>query len=86
MNSFDILLVFAMVFFALIWHDSSARPEKNHEKPDPAVLFAKKSGDFQKRASPIPVYERENMHERATNESFDEKKAANKDTAFVAAK
>jgi hypothetical protein len=60
MNIFDILTVFAVIFFALIWHDTSARSEKDREKPDPAVLFADKSGDFQKRASPIPIYEREN--------------------------
>jgi hypothetical protein len=86
MYIFDVLVVFAVIYSALIWHDASARSRKDREKPDPAVLFAKKSGDFQKPASPIPVYERENIPERATNESVDEKKAANKDTAFVAAK
>jgi hypothetical protein len=86
MYIFDVLVVFAVIYSALIWHDASARSRKDREKPDPAVLFARKSGDFQKRASPIPVYEGENIPEGATNESVDEKKAANKDTAFVAAK
>lgn len=86
MYIFDILVVFAVIYSALIWHDASARSGKDREKPDPAVLFARKSGDFQKRASHIPIYERENIPKRATNESVDEKKAANKDTAFVAAK
>ena len=86
MDIFDVLVVFAVIYSALIWHDASARSGKDREKPDPAVLFTRKSGDFQKRASHIPIYERENIPKRATNESVDEKKAANKDTAFVAAK
>jgi hypothetical protein len=86
MYIFDVLIVFAVIYSALIWHDASARSRKDREKPDPAVLFARKSRDFQKQVSPIPVYGRENIPERATNESVDEKKAANKASTYVAAK
>lgn len=33
MNVFYILTVFAVFFFALIWHDDSARTEKTRENP-----------------------------------------------------
>jgi hypothetical protein len=33
------------------WHDVSAQTEKARKNPDPTILFAGKSGDFQKRIS-----------------------------------
>lgn len=70
MNVFYILIVFTVFYFALIWHDASARNEKVRENPDSEVLFANKRGDFQKRVSKIPVNECENIPDRSTNESY----------------
>jgi hypothetical protein len=48
MNDLYFLFVVVTVLFAAIWHNQPPQSERKHEgeKPDPAVLFSRRSSKF----------------------------------------
>ena len=57
MNDFFYLFVAELFVFASMWHNKSARSEREHEsgRPDPAVLFSRRSANFRKQALSLHV-------------------------------
>ena len=55
MNAFYFLLVVESFVFGLMWHNQSLRSERGSEGPDPAVLFAHGSENFQEQALSVEV-------------------------------
>jgi len=57
MNDYFYLLVAELFVFALMWHNQSPRPDREHEsgRPDPAVLFSRRSANFRKQALSLHV-------------------------------
>jgi hypothetical protein len=53
MNILFILLMAESFFFAVVWHNQSPRPGKKNGKgrPDPAVLFSRKSAKLRKQTA-----------------------------------
>ena len=57
MNALLVLLVAELFAFGAMWHNKSPRSEMEHEsgRPDPAVLFSRRSPVFRKQALSAPV-------------------------------
>jgi hypothetical protein len=56
-NDFFYLFVAELFVIAAMWHNKSPRSEREHEsqRPDPAVLFSRRSPVFRKQALSVPV-------------------------------
>ena len=52
MNALFVLFAAELFVIAAMWHNKSARSEREHEsgRPDPAVLFSHRSPNLQKQA------------------------------------
>ena len=57
MNDFFYLFVAELFVFGAMWHNKSARSgiERESGRPDPAVLFARRSTNFRKQALSLHV-------------------------------
>ena len=57
MSALFLLFVAESFVFAAMWHNKSPRSEREHEreKPDPAVLFARRSANVRKPALSVEV-------------------------------
>ena len=55
MSTLLFLFVAESFVCGLIWHNQSLRSERESEGPDPAVLFAHRSENFQEQALAVEV-------------------------------
>ena len=57
MSALFLLFVAESFVFAVMWHNKSPRSEREHEseKPDPAVLFSRRSANVRKPALAVEV-------------------------------